>query len=140
MNRCFPGDAQAPEPEKRLARTFMDLVERERPALVATLHESLKRFHPEVAASFGQTIVYGVEPMPTIVGRVIERMNASLADPYELWSPHYYPVATSSTEVIVERTGCIGLCVETWKGFDEARRVQMQRQVVIALLTELGLL
>jgi len=140
LNRCFPGDAEAEEPERRLARRFMDLVLDERPALVATLHESWKRFHPEVPVSFGQTVVYGVEPRPALVDAVVAAMNDRLEHPYELWAPHYYPVATSSTEVIVEATGCIGLCIETWLGFDEARRVAMQRAVVRELLTGVGVL
>jgi uncharacterized protein len=140
LNRCFPGDADAPEVEKRLAARFMALVEDERPALMATLHESLKRFHPQVPQSFGQTLVYGVNPMPSIITRAVERMNESLQHPYELWAPHYYPVATSSTEVIVDKTGCIGICVETWEVFEERRRIDMQRQVVTILLEELGVL
>jgi predicted deacylase len=140
MNRCFPGDPQSPALEERLARSFMDLVELERPALVMTLHESWKRYHPSVAASFGQTIVYGVNPMPEIIQHVIDRLNETKQSPYELWAPHHYPVATSSTEVIVDRVGCVGVCVETWMGFDEPRRVAMQRQTVRYFLEELGLL
>jgi uncharacterized protein len=138
MNRCFPGDATAPEIERRMARRFMDLVEVERPALVATLHESMKRFHPAVPQSFGQTIVYGVDPMPAELPPVIERLNRDLASPYELWAPHYYPVSTSSTEVIVEKVGCLGVCVETWEGFEERRRIDMQRMAVHALLDAVG--
>jgi hypothetical protein len=67
-------------------------------------------------------------------------MNESLEHPYEVWAPHYYPVATSSTEVIVDKVGCVGLCVETWEVFGEARRIQMQRGVVRALLEEIGVL
>jgi hypothetical protein len=122
MNRCFPGDANAKEPERRLARRFMDLVENERPALVATLHESMKRHHPLVTQSFGQTLVYGVEPMPPVLGEVVEKLNRELASPYETWATHYYPVATSSTEVIVERR----------------RRIDMQRLAVKALLEAVG--
>lgn len=140
LNRCFPGDATSEQRESRLARQYMDLVQQEQPDLMATLHESMKRFHPQIPASFGQTIVYGVDPMPPIVGKVVERLNQSLENPYELWASHYYPVSTSSTEVIVDATGCTGVCVETWKGFDEARRVQMQKDVVVALLEELGVL
>ena len=140
LNRCFPGAESAPEAERRLAAAFMQLVRDERPALVATLHESLKRFHPAVAASFGQTIVYGVQPVPPIVDRVVNRLNEALENPYELWAAHHYPVATSSTEVIVEAMGCVGVCVETWKGFDEARRVAMQRRTVQLLLNDLGCL
>ncbi|PIE18743.1 MAG: hypothetical protein CSA66_04070 [Proteobacteria bacterium] len=140
LNRCFPGDADAPEVERRLARRFMDLVEAERPALVATLHESWKRFHPAVPASFGQTVVYGVEPRPAVVDRVVATMNQDLAHPYELWAPHHYPVATSSTEVIVDAIGCVGLCIETWLGFEERRRVDMHKRIVELLLADFGLL
>lgn len=138
MNRCFPGDGDAPEPERRLARRFMDLVETERPQLVATLHESLKRHHPEIPQSFGQTVVYGIKPMPKMIGCVIDELNQTLEHPYEKWAPHYYPVATSSTEVIVEAVGCVGVCVETWEVFEESRRIAMQRNAVMALLRAVG--
>ena len=138
LNRCFPGDADAAEPERRLARKFMDLMQDEKPDLVVTLHESMKRYDPEVTPSFGQTVVYGVDPMPGIVGRTVDRLNANVADASEHWAPQYYPVATSSTEVIVDAVGCVGLCIETWMGFPEARRVEMQKEVVEYLLDDLG--
>jgi hypothetical protein len=138
LNRCFPGDAAAPERERRLAARFMALVRDERPALMATLHESKKRYDPAVRPSFGQTLVYGVEPMPPIVGRGVERLNEA-ASAEERWDTLYSPVATSSTEVIVADIGCVGICVETWMGFPEARRVEMQRQVVQILLDEIGM-
>ena len=116
----------------------MDLVESERPALVTTLHESMKRYDPAVVPSFGQTIVYGVEPRPGIVDRVLARLNVRFTGEGEHWDPQYYPVATSSTEVIVDAIGCVGLCIETWMGFAEARRVEMQRAVVEYLLDEIG--
>ncbi len=140
LNRCFPGDAGAEEKERRLARMFMDLVEEERPDLMATLHESQKRYSPEVKPSFGQTLVYGVDPMPPILGRAIDRLNAARQSDEEAWAPQHYPVATSSTEVIVDAIGCVGICVETWMGFPERRRVEMQQEVVRILLDELGIL
>ncbi len=140
LNRCFPGDANAPELERRLARRFMDLVEDERPALMATLHESHKRYDPAVNPSFGQTLVYGVDPMPPILGRAIDRLNARKRGDEETWAPQHYPVATSSTEVIVDAIGCVGICVETWMGFDERRRIEMQTDVVRVLLDEIGVL
>jgi len=138
LNRVFPGDAEASEVERRLARMYMDLVEMERPALLVTLHESKKRYDPEVRPSFGQTLVYGIEPMPEVIGRAVERLNDRWPDPAERWAPLYYPVATSSTEVIVDALGCIGICVETWMGFDERRRIEMQTSVVEILLDEVG--
>jgi hypothetical protein len=138
MNRCFPGDESGEHAEQRLAKRFMDLVLAERPALVATLHESMKRYHPEIPQSFGQTIVYGVEPMPELLSGVIDRLNERLVSPYERWAPHYYPVATSSTEVIVEAVGCTGVCVDTWEAFEVPRRIEMQRLAVTALLDAVG--
>ncbi len=140
LNRCFPGDAGAPEREYRLARRFMDLVLDEQPALVATLHESQKRYDPKVTPSFGQTLVYGVKPMPGVVQDVVDQLNAARATDDEAWAPLFYPVATSSTEVIVDAVGCVGICVETWMGFPEARRVDMQRQVVRLLLKHFEIL
>ncbi len=139
MNRCFPGRHDDPALENHLAKKFMDLVEAEQPALVMTLHESWKRFHPSVPVSFGQTVVYGVNPMPEIIQQVVDRLNESKQSPYELWAPHYYPVATSSTEVIVDRVGCVGVCVETWMGFEEQRRIEMQRMTVRFFLEEIGI-
>jgi hypothetical protein len=105
-----------------------------KPDIIATLHESSKRYHPEVPVSFGQTVVYGVQPAPPVVAHLVEKMNASLTTPYELWAPHYFPVATSSTEVIVEALGCVGLCLETWMGFPIERRVVMHRSLVNHIL------
>ena len=138
LNRCFPGDAHASQRELRLARKFMDLVEDEKPALMATLHESHKRYDPQVNPSFGQTLVYGVEPMPEIVQATVDRLNARFSSVEERWEPQFYPVSTSSTEVIVDAVGCIGICVETWMGFEEGHRIEMQKAVVEFLLDHAG--
>jgi hypothetical protein len=143
LNRCFPGDADAPEVERRLAARFMALVRDEAPAVVATLHESRTRYSPDVTPSFGQTLVYGVTPCPTPLQRVVERLNAEQDDASERWSTLYYPVATSSTEVIVDAFGpsfgTVGTCVETWMGFPERQRVNLHKRVVRHLLAEFGL-
>lgn len=138
LNRCYPGDAASSEYERRLARVFMDLVLEERPALVCTLHESHKRYDPSVMPSFGQSLVYGVDTLPPVIARVVERLNANLASEEERWAPNCYPVPTSSTEVIVDAIGCVGVCVETWMGFPEERRVAMQKEVVRLFQDELG--
>src|SRR5690606_2204948 len=91
LNRCFPGDAGSEDRERRLAHTFMQLVRDERPALVATLHESMKRYSPEVTPSFGQTLVYGVQPMPPLVRSVVDAMNTTILDDSEHWEPQHYP-------------------------------------------------
>ncbi|MEM6926170.1 MAG: succinylglutamate desuccinylase/aspartoacylase family protein [Myxococcota bacterium] len=139
LNRCFPGNPDAERDEPRLAARFMALIEAEQPALVATLHESQKRYDPAVNPSFGQTLVYGVDPCPPLLDQVVGDLNAGRESDAEAWATQYFPVATSSTEVIVDRIGCIGTCVETWMGFDLDRRVAMQREVVERLLERLGM-
>jgi len=138
LNRCFPGDAGAPEAEQRLAARFMELMRSERPALVCTLHESQKRHHPKVVPSFGQTLVYGVTPCPELLERVVGQLNETKQSAEETWATHFYPVATSSTEVIVDAIGCVGVCVETWMALPERRRIDMQREVVLRLGRGLG--
>jgi len=138
LNRCFPGDPGGARLEHRLAATFMDTMIDARPDLLVTLHESKNKFHPDVQPSFGQTVVYGVQPAPSIVAAAVSKMNTSVRNPAEVWAPHHYPVSTSSTEVIVERLGCVGLCIETWMGFPLSRRVAMHREIVCVLLDEVG--
>jgi len=138
LNRHFPGDPSGERYEQRLAATFMALVRAERPALMATLHESKKRYDPAVSPSFGQTLVYGVDPCPPLFEQVVEQLNAHRLSDEEAWATQYYPVATSSTEVIVDDVGCLGVCVETWMGFEERRRIDMQREVVLRLLEGIG--
>jgi uncharacterized protein len=69
---------------------------------------------------------------------VIEKLNARFTGEQEHFDPQYYPVSTSSTEVIVDATGCVGVCVETWMEFPEARRIEMQKAVVEHLLDDIG--
>lgn len=138
LNRQFPGDPAADRYERRLAARFMELVQSEPIHLMATLHESKKRYDPEVVPSFGQTLVYGVDPCPPLLQQVVHQLNETLASPEEHWATQYYPVATSSTEVIVDAIGCIGVCVETWMGFEVSRRIAMQKDVVLRLLEGIG--
>ncbi|MDP6935054.1 MAG: succinylglutamate desuccinylase/aspartoacylase family protein, partial [Myxococcota bacterium] len=141
LNRCFPGDPDAEQAEFRLAHRFMRLIRDERPDLVATLHESTKRYDPSVdTPTFGQTLVYGVKPAPPLLEQVLVRLNARIQHPDERWDLQYFPVDTSSTEVIVAAIGCVGTCVETWMGFDLTRRVELQIEVVRQLLHGLGIM
>ena len=79
-----------------------------------------------------------IEPMPTIVQATVDALNRRFSSPEERWEAQYYPVSTSSTEVIVDAVGCIGICVETWMGFEEGHRIEMQKAVVEFLLDHIG--
>lgn len=143
LNRAFPGDPDHGRYEPRLAARFLSLYRAERPALVATLHESHKRYDPALVPSFGQTLVYGVRACPPLLERVVDDLNAALEREEERWATLHYPVATSSTEILVDtlqRDGVdvVGVCVETWMGFAERRRIDLQKDVVRRLLGGIG--
>jgi hypothetical protein len=70
----------------------------------------------------------------------VARLDAMRQSEDEAWAALYYPVSTSSTEVIVDAIGCVGICVETWMGFPERRRIEMHEDVVRVLLDEIGVL
>ena len=73
-----------------------------------------------------------------LLERVVDELNGNLGRPDEVWATHFFPVSTSSTEVIVDTVGCVGTCVETWMGFTERRRIDMQKEVVRRLLAAAG--
>ena len=79
----LPTDPDAPFAAHECVIRLQD----ERPALVCTLHESQKRYSPEVKPSFGQTLVYGVDPCPPMIERVVARMNGSKLEENEAWRP-----------------------------------------------------
>ena len=139
LNTVFPGNAKGEVYELRLAREIFDWVGEQQADLVLTLHESRYLHDGSTPRTFGQTIVYGVKPMPRILDRVLSQLNEELADPKHKFWPNYFPIATSSTEQFVDNFGGTGFCAETWRGFDLDVRVQMQEELVLAFFDQLGI-
>lgn len=138
LNHAFPGDSGAAEYEPRLAADLMAWMGEQGADVVITLHESRYLHDGKNPKTFGQTVVYGVRPMPEIVARVVERANRSALEARERFLPNYFPIATSSTEQFVAAYGMLGLCLETWRGFALETRIRRQEDFVLALLDELG--
>ena len=138
LNLVFPGDPEGEPYERRLAADIFAWVGSLEVDAVLTLHESRYLHDGSTPRTFGQTIVYGVKPMPELLERVLARLNADLRDPRHRFWPNYFPIATSSTEQFVERWGVEGFCAETWRGFELAERVALQEELVLAFLDELG--
>ena len=139
LNRCFPGDPKAAEPEKQLAHHFLQLAKDEEPMVVATLHESRELYSQNKTVAFGQTLVYGVEHCPALITELAGRLNQEKQDLLETWTPLFYPVTTACTEAIVAATQCVGICVETWMGFEESQRIRLHRRLIAHLLDSCGL-
>ena len=132
----FPGDAQSVV-RSWLARATSTCASTSAQRSI-TLHESKKRYDPR-SCRFREPSSTGWSRCPASCSDrrcpqpqpVVRRRSRA---------PQYYPVATSSTEIIVDTVGCIGLCIETWMGFPERRRIDMQKEVVELLLADVGVL
>lgn len=139
LNHAFPGDPAGLDYESRLAAELMAWVGERDADAVITLHESRYLHDGKNPKTFGQTVVYGVTPMPEILPRVLDRANAKANDERERFRSNYYPITTSSTEQFVARYGMLGLCLETWRGHPIATRIRRHQDFVLALLDELGI-
>ena len=139
LNMVFPGDADGSPFELPLAASLFEWVGEQEADVVLTLHESRYLHDGSTPKTFGQTIVYGVKPMPRLLDRVLDQLNEEMEEPRHRFWPNYYPIATSSTEQFVSNFGGAGFCAETWRGFDLPVRVRMQEELVLAFLDQIGI-
>jgi hypothetical protein len=137
LNRSFGQRPVRGTYEFELAEALTELVGRERVQYMVTLHESRNAYNAATGAGLGQTICYGVNPPPAVLGPWIEAINRG-APASKRFTPIYYPIPTSSTEVLVARFSLAGgFCVETWSGFDLKERIRLQLRVAETLLNTL---
>lgn len=139
LNKIFPGDTTKPEYEYSLAAELFSWVEQQKVDVVLTLHESRYLHDGSNPKTFGQTIVYGVKPMPTILELVLQELNENLGNTQHKFYPNYFPIATSSTEQFVENFHVEGFCAETWRGFELSTRIALQEKIIIAFLHQLDI-
>jgi hypothetical protein len=136
LNRAFRFGGLDKPYEFALAREIAGLVGRERIEYVLTLHESSRLHDPLRKQNFGQTICYGAAERPEYLDAWIEQTNRNALTRKEYFWPYFFPIETSSTEVLVDQYKLKGgFCVETWTGFPLSRRVARQNDAVRALLT-----
>jgi hypothetical protein len=138
LNLVFPGDRDSDSYERRLAAAIFDWVGAVDADVVVTLHESRYLHDGTNPRTFGQTVVYGVQPPPPLLSRILALLNADLTDPRHRFFGNYFPIATSSTEQFVAAFNLEGYCVETWRGFPLVERVALQRRVIDAFLQALA--
>jgi hypothetical protein len=139
LNRLFPG-VPIPQPyEYALAREIYDLVQNYRIEYVLSLHESKNMHKSGRSKTFGQTIIYGVEPPPRLIWGWLQAVNKNL-DFEEKFCHYYCPQEDGCTDIMVRRLKLKGgFAVETWRAFDLFRRIEMQKLVVLTFLKQVGL-
>jgi hypothetical protein len=138
INKIFPGKKDAKPYEYPLANEIFKMVGREMVEYVVTTHESKHLHQLKNSNSFGQTIIYGVKPIPSYAKYWIKTLNEKLTKK-EKFTLHYYPIPTSSTEIFVETYKLKGgFCVETWRKFNWNRRVEMHKYVLLTFLDAIG--
>jgi len=139
LNKVFPGDRNKKAYEHSLAAELFQWVGEQNADVVLTLHESRYLHDGTNPKTFGQTIVYGVKPMPPLLQSVLNELNHEMDDPRHKFYSNYFPIATSSTEQFVDNFGLEGFCAETWRGFKLETRVQLQRELILAFLNQMNI-
>jgi hypothetical protein len=138
LNRVFGPNRPHGVYEAALADELTDLVGKRRVEYVVTLHESRNRYDPAARTGLGQTICYGVNPPPAVLGPWLDSINRRLPTARR-FVPIYFPIPTSSTEVLVSRFSLKGgFCVETWSGFALQDRIGMHLLVAESFLRAAG--
>jgi hypothetical protein len=139
MNRVFPGLPVAEPYEYALAREIYELVQNNQTEYVLSLHESKNMHRLSRAKTFGQTIIYGVEPPPRLIWGWLQAVNRHL-DWAEKFCHYYCPQEDGCTDILVRRLGLKGgFAVETWRSFDLLRRIEMQKLAVLTFLQQVGM-
>ena len=139
LNKVFPGDPTKDNYEHSLAAELFQWVGEQKANVVLTLHESRYLHNGTNPKTFGQTIVYGVKPMPALLQYVLDDLNKEMDDPKHKFYANYFPIATSSTEQFVDNFGLEGFCAETWRGFALNTRVQLQKEIILSFLGQMGI-
>ncbi len=139
LNRVFPGLPGCEPYEFPLARELFLLVKQHQVEYTLTLHEARTLHRPGRAKTFGQTIVYGVEPPPRLLWQWLQTVNRDL--PGEEKFCHYYcPQEYGATDVMVRELRLKGgFAVETWRALPLWRRVELQQRVVVSFLKQVGM-
>ena len=137
LNKVFPGNPQSNTYEHVLASELFKWVGEQKADVVLTLHESRYLHDGTNPKTFGQTIVYGVKPMPPLLQSVLDDLNTEMQEPRHKFYSNYFPIATSSTEQFVDNFGLQGFCAETWRGFTLETRVALQREIILAFLDQM---
>ena len=140
LNKVFPGEANGEPFELELAHQIFKMVGREKIQYLITLHESKYLHDPEEEQTYGQTIVYGVNPMPDYLTSWIDKINTLAENEQETFYPYYYPIETSSTETLVKNYNLKGgFCIETWRSFKLNRRIELHKNVVFSFFNIIDL-
>jgi len=138
LNKQFPGRAKSKVYEQRLAAAIYEMVGREKPDLVITLHEARKNIWRDKQCC-AHTIIYGIDEPTTGLKDTIRRINEAAHDEMHRFQLYHYPIPTSSSEIFVRDFGLEAYCVETWLRDPKEDRVRSHLNVVRGFLDAYGI-
>ena len=99
MNRIFPGLPSAYPYEYQLAWEIYHMLQKEGVEYALSLHESRNLHNPCRPKTFGQTIVYGVQPPPRLLWGWLQEVNKDL-DFDEKFCEYYAPQDYGATRCL----------------------------------------
>jgi hypothetical protein len=139
LNRCFPGRADAkPGTLARAAYELFQVVEKSRPALLLTLHES-RDFHANNPARYGQTFTYDFKELWPVMNPALERANQSIKTPKHKFLHLIRPFETCPTYQAWARLHVPATSIETSRTLPLKTRLLYQTLALRAFFDEAGL-
>ena len=90
LNKVFPGKVKHKFYEYMLAADIFKWVGERKVDVVLTLHESRYLHDGTNPRTFGQTIVYGVKPIPSILNKILDQLNTELKEPRHKFYSNYF--------------------------------------------------
>jgi succinylglutamate desuccinylase len=130
LNAVFPGKDDAAY-EFNLAKEIYEMVAKEKVQYLLTLHESKHLYDVKKPGTIAQTIIYGVKPMPAYLSQWLDSVNQLTTNDKESFHSLYFPKENSSTEIMVDAYNLKGgFCIETWRGFELERRIELQTNII----------
>jgi hypothetical protein len=137
MNRLFPGRPDGDDMEK-LAFEIWQLIQKSKPQLVLTLHES-RGFFLEDPTRYGQTFTFDFNELKPFMGRVAAKVNAGIGPKKNQFRLKVDPFPTCPTYVTWQYLKVPATSIETAKPLALKTRIQYQLAAVQCFLDEIGL-
>ncbi|MEW5723312.1 MAG: succinylglutamate desuccinylase/aspartoacylase family protein [Thermodesulfobacteriota bacterium] len=140
LNQVFPGRRDGEIYEWPLAREIFEMLGREKVEYVVTGHESRYLYNPVRKRGLAQTIIHVTQTPPAYAEKWVQSINRRTAQEETFSLLYYFPRATGSTDNFVHTYSLQGgFCVETWRGFDLGRRIEMHKIVLVEFLKTINM-
>lgn len=139
LDRQFPGTS-AETPEGPLAQAIWAAVKEYGVSYLAALQENSDYYNNPKTASYGNTLIYyPTADMEMLSNSILDSLNATISDPYYQFSSLRFPPKTTLSRSAGELLGANSFIFRTTVSEDLNKRVELQKNMIEAMLTTNGM-